>query len=219
MKKNLLTVLTIMICFIALAQESNGNNKKSFLSLQLGASIPLGDFSNTNFSNEEAGFSLTGISLDMNYLYHFTENVGLAATGFYNMNGLDISKLREETGIRSLKMDHWQFIGLAAGPAFSFEMSPKVIGDIRIMGGLATANSPDITTNGSSLIPEDWGTTGLFQAGVGCRVKIGPNSYFSGGVDYRYLKPTFKVTVGNETISAEQNISVLNISVGIGFKF
>jgi hypothetical protein len=219
MKKKLLTVLSIMICFMALAQENNGNNKKSFLSLNLGASIPLGDFSSASLTNEEAGFALTGITLDMNYLYHFTENVGLAATGFYNMNGLDISKLREETGIRSLKMDHWQFIGLAAGPAFSFEMSPKVMGDIRVMGGIATANSPDITTNGSPLIPEDWGTSGLFQAGVGCRVKIGPNSYFSGGVDYRYLKPTFKVTVDNETISAEQNMSLLNISLGIGFKF
>jgi hypothetical protein len=219
MKKNLLTALAIMICFATLAQEDNGNNKKSFLSLNLGASIPIGDFSSATLNNEEAGFALTGISLDMNYLYHFTKNVGLAASGFYNMNGLDISKLREATGVRTLKMDHWQFIGLAAGPAFSFEMSPKVTGDIRIMGGVATANSPDVTTNGSTLVPEDWGTSGLFQAGLGCRVKIGANTYFSGGVDYRYLQPTFKVKVDTETISAEQNMSLLNICVGLGFKF
>lgn len=219
MKKNVLTALSIIFCFIALAQESNSNNKKSYLSLQLGASIPLGDFASASLNNEEAGFALTGISLDMNYLYHFTENVGLAATGFYNMNGLDISKLREVTGIRSLKMDHWQFIGLAAGPAFSFEMSPKVMGDIKVMGGIATANSPDVTSNGFTLVPEDWGTSGLFQAGVGCRIKIGPNSYFSGGLDYRYLNPTFKVIVDNETITAEQNISALNVSLGLGFKF
>jgi hypothetical protein len=219
MKKKLLTVLSFMICLATLAQNGNGNSKRSFIAFNLGPSIPLGNFASVSLDNEKAGFALTGVSLDINYLYHFTENVGLAASGFYNMNGLDISKLREATGIRSLKMDHWQFIGLAAGPAFSFEMSPKVIGDIKIMGGIATANSPDIKTNGTPLVPEDWGTSGLFQSSFACRVKIGSNTYFSGGLDYRYLNPNFKVIVDNENISVDQNMSLLNISLGLGFKF
>lgn len=219
MKKILLVVLGFLVTVSTWAQEGKQAEKKSFLSLNIGPSIPIGDFASATLDNEEAGFSLTGITLDLNYLYSFHKNVGLAVSGFYNMNGLDISKLREATGVSSLKMDHWQFIGLAAGPAFSIEMSPKVMGDIRIMGGFATANSPDITTNGSPLIPEDWANSGLFQAGLGCRVNIGNNAYFTGGVDYRYLQPTFKVKVDTELMSVEQNMSLLNISVGVGFKF
>jgi hypothetical protein len=219
MKKNLTTVLALIITLSTMAQQNNGSGKKSFLSANLGASIPLGNYASVNLENEEAGFALTGVTLDLNYLYSFNENVGLAASGFYNMNGLDISKLREATGVRSLKMDHWQFIGLAAGPAFSYEFSPKIMGDIRIMGGIATANSPDVKTNGTTLVPEDWATSGLFQAGMGCRVNIGTNTFFTGGLDYRFLKPTFKVKVDNERMSVEQNISLLNLSVGIGFKF
>lgn len=219
MKKNLLVVLGVLVTLSTIAQDQSQNEKKSFLSVNLGPSIPLGDFASATLDNEEAGFSLTGITLDLNYLYSFHKNVGLAVSGFYNMNGLDISKLREATGVSSLKMDHWQFIGLAAGPAFSFDMSPKVMGDVRIMGGLATANSPDVKTNGTTLIPEDWATSGLLQAGFGCRVNIGTNTFFTGGIDYRYLRPTFKVNVDNEIMSAEQNMSMLNLTVGIGFKF
>lgn len=219
MKKSILVTLGLVVTFSAFAQETSQNEKKSFLSANLGASIPIGDFVSATLDNEEAGFALTGITLDLNYLYSFHKNVGLAASAFYNMNGLDISKLRDATGIPSLKMDHWQFIGLAAGPAFTFEMGPKAMGDIKIMGGIATANSPDVTTNGSPLVPEDWGTSGLFQAGMGCRIKIGTNAYFTGGLDYRYLKPTFKMDVGTYSTSVKQNMSVLNITVGVGFKF
>lgn len=219
MKKSVFVLLGVLVTLSTIAQGDNQNEKKSFLSFNIGPSIPIGDFASATLDNEEAGFSLTGITLDLNYLYSFHKNVGLAVSGFYNMNGLDISKLRETTGVSSLKMDHWQFIGLAAGPAFSFDISPKAIGDVRIMGGLATANSPDVKTNGTTLVPEDWATSGLFQAGVGCRVNIGTNTFFTGGIDYRYLRPTFKVKVDNEIMSAEQNMSILNLTVGIGFKF
>lgn len=219
MKKNSLVLMGLFLTLSMFAQEENKNEKKSFLSFNLGPSIPIGDFASATLENEEAGFSLTGITLDLNYLYSFHKNVGLAVSGFYNMNGLDISKLREATGVSSLKMDHWQFIGLAAGPAFSYELSSKVMGDVRIMGGLATANSPDVRTNGTTLVPEDWATSGLFQAGIGCRVNIGTNTFFTGAVDYRYLKPRFEVNVDNEIMSAEQKMSLLNFSVGIGFKF
>lgn len=219
MKKHSIATLLLLLSLSLIAQENNQKDKKSFLAFQLGASIPLGDFVSATLDNEDAGFALTGVTLDLNYMYSFTENVGLAASAFYNVNGLDISKLREVTGVSSLKMDHWQFIGLVAGPAFSFEMSPKVQGDMRIMGGIATANSPDVSVNGSPLVPEDWGGSGVFQAGLGCRVKLGGNSYFSGGIDYRYLRPKFSVNANGTNMEVEQNMSVLNLSVGIGFKF
>lgn len=213
-------MFAVLLGLTVMAQESTEKEKKSFLSFQLGPSIPVGDFVSTDLaSNDQAGFALTGITLDLNYLYQITENVGLAASGFYNMNGLDISKLRELTGVPSLKMDHWQFIGLVVGPAFSFEMSPKAMADIRVMGGIATANSPDVKVNGTPLVPEDWGGAGVFQAGIGCRVNLGSKTYFTGGVDYRYLQPTFKVKYDSTADEVKQNMSVVNISVGLGFKF
>ena len=213
-------MLSVFMGLTLIAQETTEKEKKSFISFQLGPSIPIGDFVSTDLvANDQAGFALTGITLDLNYLYSITENVGLAASGFYNMNSLDISKLREVTGEPTLKMDHWQFIGLVVGPAFSFEMSPKAMADIKVMGGIATANSPDVTTNGSPLVPEDWGGSGVFQAGIGCRVNLGSKTYFSGGIDYRYLRPTFKVKYDTSAEEVRQNMSVLNISIGLGFKF
>jgi hypothetical protein len=85
--------------------------------------------------------------------------------------------------------------------------------------GFASANSPDITTNGTVLVPEDWSGSGVFQTGLALRVDLGNQAFFSGGLDYRYLSPTFKVDSGILSEEATQKMSVLKLGVGIGINF
>lgn len=85
--------------------------------------------------------------------------------------------------------------------------------------GFASANSPDITTNGTVLVPEDWSGSGVFQTGLALRVDLGNQAFFTGGLDYRYLSPTFKVDSGILSEEATQKISVLKLGVGIGINF
>jgi len=48
---------------------------------------------------------------------------------------------------------------------------------------------------------------------------FGQSSIFTGGLDYRYLSPTFKVDNGLLSDEATQKISVLKLGVGIGINF
>jgi hypothetical protein len=214
----------IIICLVSFgwslqAQESKTAEKKSFLSLQPGIGFPLGNFTSRDLSNEDAGFAVAGFTIDLAYQYAFSENIGLAVQGFYNRNDVAIRKLRDLTGLPELRLDHWQFLGLVAGPVFCFPISDQVKTDFKVMGGFASANSPDITTNGTLLVPEDWSGAGVFQTGLALRVDLGNQAFFTGGLDYRYLSPTFKVDSGILSEETTQKMSILKLGVGIGINF
>jgi len=162
---------------------------------------------------------VAGFTIDLAYQYAFSENIGLAVQGFYNRNDVAIRKLRDLTGLPELRLDHWQFLGLVAGPVFCFPISDQVKTDFKVMGGFASANSPDITTNGTLLVPEDWTGAGVFQTGLSLRVDLGNQAFFTGGLDYRYLSPTFKVDSGILSEETTQKMSILKLGVGIGINF
>lgn len=216
-----MVVTLVGLSLSMLGQETKtAVEKKSFLSVQPGISFPLGNFTSRDLSNEDAGFAVAGFAIDLAYQYAFDKNVGIAVQGFYNRNDVAIRKLRDQTGLPNLSMDHWQFLGLVAGPVFTAPISDRVKGDFRVMGGFATANSPDIATNGTTLAPEDWSGTGVFQAGINCRVDLGSNAFFIGGLDYRYLSPKFKTDsqiIG--IVEATQKMSTLKLGIGLGIAF
>jgi|APGre2960657468_1045069.scaffolds.fasta_scaffold62766_1 hypothetical protein len=75
-------------------------------------------------------------------------------------------------------------------------------------------------TNERKLAPEDWSGTGVFQAGINCRVDLGSNAFFIGGLDYRYLSPKFKTDsqiIG--IVEATQKMSTLKLGIGLGIAF
>lgn len=88
------------------------------------------------------------------------------------------------------------------------------------MGGITSANSPDIRTNGFLLADEDWVTAALFQTGVGLRVDLGEHAFFASNLDFRYIIPRFKIDVssGGQEIRRQQ-MSTLNLTCGVGVRF
>jgi hypothetical protein len=223
MKKIVLAVLPFFALMQIQAQDLQEKTPavtNHYLSLQLGPSLPTGDFTRKNIENEEAGFAKTGLAVDLNYIYHFSENIGLAASAFFNINSLAIKKIRELTGVSTLKTDHWQSIGLVVGPAFSYPLSNRVKADLKIMGGITSANSPDVRTNGFLLADEDWVTAALLQTGLGLRVNLGQHAFFASNIDLRYINPRFEITVtGGEQEIRRQQLSTLNLTCGVGVRF
>ena len=223
MKKIVLLLLPFFTLTQVKAQETEKKSTpsaKHYLSLQLGPALSTGDFARKDIDNEQAGFAKTGFALDLNYTYQVNENIGLAASAFYTINSLAIKKIRELTGVSTLKTDHWQSIGLVVGPAFSYPVSDKVKTDLRIMGGITSANSPDIRTNGFLLADEDWVTAALFQTGVGVRVDLGKHAFFASHLDFRYINPRFEITMSSgEQEIRRQQLSTLNLTCGVGVRF
>jgi hypothetical protein len=221
MKKLLFMMSVLLISGVVMAQGSKGTmTNKSFLAFHGGPSFTTGFFANTNFNNTLSGFAKTGFNLNLNYGYHFSKMAGITGSVFYSRYNLDKTAIAEiATGANA---DHWQFYGISAGPMLSHEFSKKVAGDLYVMGGPVTANSPKITYDNSLALPGTWAWTGMVQAGVGMRFNVGGNFFIYANGDYMYMQPEFKLETFSGILTTErhhQTISVFNLTGGIGMNF
>jgi Outer membrane protein beta-barrel domain len=222
MKKLLLMITVLLISGATMAQGSKGKVTKSFLAFHGGPSIPVGDFGSSDFNNEKAGFTKTGFTLNLNYGYNFNKHVGLTGAAFYNRFNLDKSAFLQD--LPGVNADHWQFYGLTAGPMLNHELSDKVVLDLRVMGGLANANTPKFTYEGTEVVKEDWKWTPVFQGGVNLRFNTGGNVFIFTNADYMWMQPEFKLmSSGGDGATLvdriHQTIAVANLTGGVGIRF
>lgn len=223
--------MALLVSGTLLAQESKATKSgpKSFIAFHGGPSFPVADFSSTDMENNpDAGFAKTGFNLNITYGYQFQQNMSLVGSLLFNQNKINKGGItyKDETSGQDivLKMDHWQFYGVAAGPMLSLPIGNTVYADFKVMIGAVNANAPQISYQGVELTKETWNVAPIYQGGIGFRMDAGKNMFLMVGADYMYLKPTFKYSfvgqpfegVPNET---QQKMSVVNVTAGVGFKF
>lgn len=221
MKKLLSMIIVLLVSGAMMAQGSKGKMAtKSFLALHGGPSFTVGDFSSRNVDNTLAGFAKTGFNLSLNYGYQFNKNVGLTGAAFYGKYNLDNAAVLAAT-VSGVNADHWQFYGLSVGPMLTHEIVNNVVVDLRVMGGVANANTPKFTYESSLLVKEDWKFAPMFQGGLDLRFNTGGNVFIFTNADYMWMQPEFKIESPDGSISEKhhQTISVINLTGGVGIKF
>lgn len=242
MKKILIFTAALLVCGTLYSQQEKVKKApKQFIAFHAGPSVPVGDFgkatltNNTGiFEDREAGFAQTGFTAGITYQYQLQKNFGLAATAFYNNNKLnsnrfvdEINKMLAETGITisGIKLDHWQWYGITAGPVLNQAFTEKLAADITIMGGVANVNSPKATVEGVMLVNEDWSVAPVLGANGSLRYDVSNNMFLLLNASYQYMKPKFtmtynpELTMNSASEKSQQQIEVLNVSAGIGFRF
>ncbi|MDP4264112.1 MAG: outer membrane beta-barrel protein [Bacteroidota bacterium] len=220
MKKILIMIVVLLMSGIVMAQgEKQQRTTKSFLALHAGPSFPVGDFAKTDINNEQAGFAKTGVNVNLTYGYEFLENVGLTASIFYNNNKMDNSAVLDQVG--NVALDHWQWYGISVGPMFTQKLAGNMAIDLRVMGGVANANSPKAVVDNETVVKEDWSPAAVFQGGAGLRIGMGNRMFIMVNLDYLYMKPKFDLVFpdGSPTVRSEQKMSVLNLTAGFGIRF
>jgi hypothetical protein len=236
MKKLLFLMIVLLVSGAIQAQGSIVKNEtKSFLAFHAGPSFPVGDFGSTNLinsnntlSNRDAGFAKTGVNVNVTYGYKVLGNLGLTASAFYNSNKLDNAAIEKEMGlseigISGLKLDHWKWYGLTVGPMLTHNLTPNLTADLRVMGGMANANTPKIVFESVQLVKEDWALAPVFQAGLDLRIGVSSNMFLFTNVDYFYMKPKFKMesNIDNELVTetVKQKMTVINLTGGFEIRF
>lgn len=222
--------VALLISGVLLAQENDQvvKEKKSMITLQGGPGFPIGDFASTNLNNENAGFAKTGYTIMASYAYHFEKTAAITASAFYNSFGtqkFSMSFLGDGSGQTiDLDMDHWKFYGLTVGPMLTFDVGKNVYTDIKLMGGVVNANSPQISYQGTVMAKGDWSFAPALQGGVNLRIGTNSNWFVIASADYTYAKPKFSYTYTDEfdqlvTDNIHQKMSVVNVSAGVGITF
>lgn len=226
MKKILVLLLALLGSGALLAQAGRVKTKlPSTLAVHAGPSVPLGVFSSSYPSNDEAGYAKTGINLGLTYEYQLNELLNIAVNTFYNQHNtkkLEFTlDLGDGTQTIVFTADKWHAYGIAAGPGLTYNLGKNLNAGIHVMGGIANVRMPAFYYDGEEAVKADWGIAPLVQGDAGLKVNAGKQFFFFLNAEYQYMKPVFHLLdiSTNETDKVYQKISVLNATAGIGIRF
>lgn len=226
MKKLLVLMLALLVSGALPAQGSKGAiNRNSSLAFHAGPSFPMGVYSSSMPSTDEAGYAKTGINISMNYEYRFRNNAGIGGTVFYNQHSTRDMVLTfdfgEGTDTVTMTMDNWKMYGIALGPILNFVPAKNLTAGVHIMGGIANVQMPAFYYDNEEAVKSDWGISPVVQGGLSLKLDAGNQVFFFVNGEYQYLRPVFNMfdIWADESDKGYQKISVVNVTAGIGFRF
>lgn len=210
MRKILYLAMAMLFCMAAIGQgKAVQKEQKGYLGLTAGVGVPVGAFASTNTT--DGGMANTGFQATIHGGYSIAKRFGIGGNIFYASYGLN-NDLFGGTGV---KLDHWQYYGLTAGPYVSIVKTPKADLNIKLFMGMTTANSPVISFENQSS-NDVWSTAFVLQPGADFKYQFSPATFLFLNVDYTGMRPTFKdVDLGEY----RQDIYALHFGAGIGFRF
>ena len=229
--------LFLTISFILLTITGFTQDRKGYIGISLGPSFPVGDYAAT--SGEDAGYADRGLNMSLvNFCYKFNENIGITASWHGIANPVDAQKMAEDIWSTDpslsweLETTSWSLGGLSGGILISFP-SNNLDFDLKALIGFAGATSPqlDVTVSdgfsSASLLQEEQqsNTSFSFSFGGGVRYHISEKWALNLNLDYFTTQvkfPEFIISLSDGSYqpaeSFEQNISVLNLTAGIGYR-
>lgn len=112
--------------FAAESAEAQQDERRGFIGLGIGPSLPLGAFGDASPANQQGGRATTGYTdTFVNLGYRFRKSVGLAAALSYS-----------EYPMRGVGDDDWwQVAGISVGPMYSLRLNARAALDLKAMLG------------------------------------------------------------------------------------
>ena len=198
------------------AQDAgNGKQKNSFLIVQGGLAVPIGDFASGDLTNENAGMAKTGFSAGLQYNYRIHKNFAIMLQGHYANFGMKDAFSKNFPGA---SIDHWQYAGLVVGPMLLLPVNDNMLFDVHLASGVLWANSPKVKYQGQIIVDEDWGTAVPVQTGLQFRYMTNNNLVLFAGGNYIYMQPEFRIET-TDPPDVKQNMQTLHFQIGIGYNF
>jgi hypothetical protein len=201
--------------------------KNSFVTVDVGPGLPLGDFSSTDV--EQGNYAKTGVYAGLNGNIHIGKGFGLGFTGFvsaFNQNNeefaLNISQ--SDFGFTATSASGGEMVigGVAIGPSFSIPLGEIVSIDLRAMGGYGLLRkNPEVFSTPAGDIEFNYEQEGsfIFIPDLALRFKI---SAFTIRAAAAYQNNSYNLTrkIFNQP---DQNISIrpegIFLSLGFGISF
>jgi hypothetical protein len=107
MKKQTLLILGAFLLMLNVSAQKN--NSKNLLTVSFGPSIPIGNYANTNLSNDDAGFAKTGETINICFEHKLNKHFGIAAMMYGQKNVINTAAMAQQFG-------QLQFMEPYAGP-------------------------------------------------------------------------------------------------------
>ena len=230
----------IIIVLLFLSHMAFGQSTgKQFLGLSIGASVPLGDFSESVIDDSTSGFAKTGLALTFNYAYRVAHNFGFQLIINYSSNSFNVSTYKSELeaahpdyGVSVQSTNNWTSGGIFLGPYLRFPITRNLSWDIRALGGYFGSYSPSAKVNATNkndlndkkehILQRSKANGFGYILGTGFKYQLG-NYYVLLFGDYASSSLKFKDVVGWDwdgepySTSFNQKIDYITITGGVGY--
>jgi hypothetical protein len=231
--------ITFLFSVLLLCILNTSAQRKGFLSLSVGPSLPLGDYGSVNMNNDKAAFATTGHNIDLGYATTLGKNIGIAVMYRYQANPFDEEAFEtilddiDPSYKWTMDCEDWTSASLMLGLYGSFPIdSSHVSFEMKAMFGYYSSTYPGYKLsafyNGDTYwIRQDnqsAGTLGYligagFKFNVGERVCILLNADYS-AADLEFERVTATSNIGlSGTGTIDQKIQTFNVTLGVGLGF
>lgn len=240
-------VFALILLTSALYAQSSGINavKRPFgyVSVSVGPSIPLSDFSSDNAYDNRSGYATLGYKVEADFGINIGSGFAIGLMGFANFNPTNIdsyiSRLQTQNPgtVWTGESKTWEVFGGMGGFTFGYPAGKNLFLDFRALTGLISAKSPEIMLKypnsntgftDSYMISENtssaWST--LFSGSLSYQTS--KNIMVTGGIEFLNSKPAFnnvETTIIENNITTKQTTSFsrqlnsLIFSAGVKYVF
>jgi hypothetical protein len=238
MKRTVLVFAVVALSTYVFAQDS-------FLSISMGASIPLGDYSTTD-KVLGSGYAGTNFVLNFDGSYILVPFFGIGGTFSFGSNYTESDKLKNqvidifrdlyptfpipEDSEVDVSLGPWRYVNLMVGPQLSFPIAIIQL-DLRTLGGVSFVMPPDrdlsITTPDGDYTSSQKGQLMNFGYLVGGGIRFGMRGATSirMSADYYHSKPSLEIKnvfLRDNDIEIQEydmDLNTLHITLGLAFNF
>jgi hypothetical protein len=195
MKKSIV-IISILFSLSLYAQEKKSNG---FLSLNMGTSIPLGEFASKDQNSRTSGLAKTGFNMNLvHFGYNFGDKFGVCASWYGNAYYLTLGNGSEVM---------WSSGGIMAGPMITIPISDRFLVDFKGQIGFNGTTLKEINSS-----TEYTGTSICLDLGSQLRYNFAPKWGLLFSIDYFNTNPSIKNF-------RDQQITCINTNLGIVFNF
>ena len=222
-----------------------GHTQDSFLSISMGASIPLNDYATTD-KILVSGYAGTNFVLNFDASYILVPFFGIGGTFSFGSNYTEANALKNqvvdifrelyptfpipEDSEVEVTLGPWRYVNLMVGPQLSFPIAIMQL-DLRALGGVSFVMPPDrdlsVTTPDGDYISSQTGQLVNFGYLIGGGIRFGMRGATSIRIaaDYFHSKPSLEVK--NEFLrdniiekqKYDMDLNTLHVTVGLAFNF
>lgn len=243
MKKLFTTVLAVGMTTVAFCQKTfilSRQEKKGFLAISAGASLPVGRFARCSAADDQACMAGQGVAFNLAAGYRIAGPVGLMIQGEKHRNSVNTGAMldalyRSDADVWTAKADNWSVLSVMAGPYLSIPMGRFSV-DTRLLAGRAVAVLPGTSMAGNfgptemSVKTTGSQSTGLaLGGGVSLRYRLGRVTSVHLDADYSRAEFTFNNLTSTATnggtasqslpYSSNRVVSVVSVSAGLAVLF
>lgn len=241
MKKIALIIMfALYASMTAFGQDSKIKTTKSFIGLNGGYALAIGNFTKNDYNDNKSGYAnSSGSNIGLEGAYYLNKTIGIGGvfsnTSFY-CKGLQTMSdgYKEDFDVDSSTVTitgKYSTFNFLIGPYFTFPVG-KFAFEARVAAGLVRAKTPqfkvDLEDQSAVAFYQNSATANTFgfQAGAGIRYSIIEHLCIKLAADFFYSQPDFKIENQNRVVNAgrlvseyKQPIMGVYLNLGIAYQF